>query len=100
MKAKLFSVLREGYYQLNIPKENVRNTVYNDEEFSAYADRIDAAFDAWCTQVDPGLRSIDENINIKEYITELAERLIAAFDGLELVDKHDVYEVLLAGSHG
>jgi len=96
LKAKFFSVLREGYYQLNIPKENVRNTVYNDEEFSAYADRIDAAFDAWCTQVDTGLRSIDENINIKEYITELAERLIAAFDGLELVDKHDVYEVLLS----
>ena len=96
LKAKLFSVLREGYYQLNIPKENVRNTVYNDEEFSAYADRIDAAFDAWCTQVDTSLRSIDENINIKEYIVELAERLIAAFDGLELVDKHDVYEVLLS----
>lgn len=96
LKAKLFSVLREGYYQLNIPKDDVRNSVYNDEEFSAYADRIDAAFDAWCTQVDPGLRSIDEDVEVKKYIVELAELLIAAFDGLELVDKHDVYEVLLS----
>ena len=96
LKEKLFSVLREGYYQLNIPKDDVRNTVYNDAEFSAYADRIDGAFDAWCTQVDPGLRSIDENVNVKEYIVELAELLIAAFDGMELVDKHDVYEVLLS----
>ena len=96
LKEKLFSVLREGYYQLNIPKDDVRNTVYNDAEFSAYADRIDGAFDAWCTQVDPGLRSIDEDVNVKQYIVELAELLIAAFDGLELVDKYDVYEVLLS----
>lgn len=96
LKEKLFSVLREGYYQLNIPKDDVRNTIYNDAEFSAYADRIDDAFDSWRTQVDPVLRCIDENVNVKEYIVELAELLIAAFDGLELVDKYDVYEVLLS----
>ena len=96
LKAKLFSVLREGYYKLNIPKDDVRNTVYNDEEFSAYADRIDDAFDTWCAHIDPGLRSIDENVNVKQYIVELAELLITAFDGLELIDKHDVYEVLLS----
>lgn len=96
LKEKLFSVLREGYYQLNISKDDVRNTIYNDAEFSAYADRIDDAFDSWRTQVDPGLRCIDENVNVKEYIVELAELLIAAFDGLELVDKYDVYEVLLS----
>ena len=96
LKENLFSVLREGYYQLNIPKDDVRNTIYNDAEFSAYADRIDDSFDAWRTQVDPGLRSIDGNVNVKEYIVELADLLIAAFDGLELVDKYDVYEVLLS----
>ena len=96
LKEKLFSVLREGYFKLNIPKEDVRNTVYNDEEFSAYADRIDGAFDAWKDQVDEGLRSIDEDVVVNDYIKELSELLIQAFDGLELVDKHDVYEVLLS----
>ena len=96
LKEKLFSVMREGYYQLNIPKDDVRNTVYNDEEFSEYADRIDAAFDAWKDQVDEGLRSIDEDVDVKKYIVELAQLLIEAFEGLELVDKYDVYEVLLS----
>ncbi len=96
LKKKLFSVFREGYYQLNISKDDVRNAIYNDEEFSAYADRIDAAFDAWRAQVDAGLRSIDEAVNVKEYIVELSDALIYAFKGLELVDKHDVYEVLLS----
>ncbi len=96
LKKKLFSVFREGYYQLNISKDDVRNAIYNDEEFSAYADRIDAAFDAWKAQVDAGLRSIDEAVNVKEYIVELSDALLHAFEGLELVDKHDVYEVLLS----
>lgn len=96
LEAKLFSVLREGYYQLTIPKENIRNAIYTDEEFSAYAERIDMAFDAWREQVDEGLRSIGGDVDAKNYIAELSELLIAQFADLELVDKYDVYEVLLS----
>ena len=96
LEAKLFSVLREGYYQLTIPKEDIRNTIYTDEEFSAYAERIDMAFDAWREKVDEGLRSIDESVDVDEFIVTLSELLIAEFADLELVDKYDVYEVLLS----
>ena len=57
LKDKLFSQLRDGYYRLNIPKEDIRNVVYNDPAFSAYAERIDNAFDAWMQMVDSSLRS-------------------------------------------
>lgn len=99
LKDKLFSQLREGYYRLNIPKEDIRNVVYNDPEFSAYAERIDDAFDAWMQMVDSGLRSIDEDAEVKSYIVELSEQLTGCFHGLELVDKYDVYEVLLSYWH-
>ena len=96
LKAKLFSVLRDGYYQLNIPKEDIRNSIYTDEEFSAYAERIDMAFDAWRAQVDGRLRSIGGDVEVKSFIVELSGLLIAQFMDLELVDKYDVYEVLLS----
>lgn len=96
LKEKLFSVMREGYYKLNISKDDVRNAIYNDEEFSEYAERIDNAFDAWKNQVDEGLRSINEDVDVKQYIIELAEALLNAFENIELVDKYDVYEVLLS----
>ena len=96
LEAKMFSILREGYYKLNLPKEDIRDAIYTDEEFSAYAERIDLAFDAWKEQVDGGLRSIDGDVDVKRYIVELAELLIAQFADLELVDKYDVYEVLLS----
>ena len=96
LKDKLFSPLRDGYYKLNIDKDDVRSTVYADEEFSAYAERIDMAFDAWMSDVDNGLRNIDEFVEIKKYIVELSEILIAKYADIELVDKYDVYQVLLS----
>lgn len=96
LKSKLFSLMRENYYRLNIDKDEVRNCIYNDEEFSLYADKIDDAFEAWKNKVDTGLRNIDGNVNIKEYIIELSEALISEYANIELVDKYDVYEVLLS----
>lgn len=96
LKDKLFSVLRPGYYQLNIPKDDVWNTVYNDADFSRYADRIDAAFSAWQGEVDHDLRHIGSSVDVKRFIVGLAEKLIAQYKGIELVDKYDVYEVLLS----
>lgn len=96
LKKKLFSSLRDGYYKLNIDKNDVRSTVYADEEFSAYAEQIDAAFDAWRQEVDTGLRTINESVDGKKYIIELSELLISKFEGIALVDKYDVYQVLLS----
>ena len=96
LKEKLFSPLRDGYYKLNIDKDDVRSTVYADEEFAVYAERIDMAFDAWMDDVDNGLRNIDEFVEIKKYIVELSEILIAKYADIELVDKYDVYQVFLS----
>lgn len=95
LKDRLFSVMREGFYRLNVPKEEVRNIIFNDEEFSAYSDRMDEAFEAWKKKVDSDLRSIDKCVEVKEFVVVLAELLLAEFADFELVDKYDVYQVLL-----
>ena len=96
LKEKLFSPLRDGYYKLNINKDDVRSTIYADAEFSEYAERIDMAFDAWMNEVDYGLRNIDEFVEVKKYIVELSEILISKYADIELVDKYNVYQVLLS----
>lgn len=55
LKSKLFSLLREGFYQLNIRKDEVSSLINEDEEFSAYADKINAAFMAWRNKIDDEL---------------------------------------------
>ena len=96
LKNKLFSVMRDGYYQLNVDNDDVRNTIYNDDEFSKYADKIDAAFVEWQNDVDESLRNISGDIEVKKFIIWLSEKLIEKFEDIELVDKFDVYEVLLS----
>ena len=96
LKNKLFSVLREGFYQLNVSKDEVRPLIHEDEEFSSYADKIDNAFMEWRSSVDKELCSINAYINAKDLIVRLAEQILIQFEGVELIDKYDVYQVLLA----
>lgn len=96
LKNKLFSLLRDGFYQLNVSKDEVRPLIHEDEEFSSYADKIDNAFVAWRSAVDQELRSINAYVNTKDLIVRLAEQILIQFEGVELIDKYDVYQVLLA----
>lgn len=96
LKNKLFSVLRDGFYQLNVSKGEVRPLIHEDEEFSSYADKIDNAFVAWRSAVDQELRNINAYVNAKDLIVRLAEQILIQFEGVELIDKYDVYQVLLA----
>ena len=96
LKNKLFSVLRDGFYQLNVSKDEVHPLIHEDEEFSSYADKIDNAFVAWRSAVDQELRSINAYVNAKDLIIRLAEQILIQFEGVELIDKYDVYQVLLA----
>lgn len=96
LKKKMFADLREGYYRLNVEKDQIRDAIYNDDEFSAYADRIDDAFSAWQQDVDADLTSISEETDVKQFIVDLAEKLLKQYTDIELIDKYDVYEVLLS----
>ena len=95
LKEKLFSKLRDGFYKLNIDKDEVRKTIYNDEQFASYSKKVDKAFSKWKAFADEKLRAMNKNVKPKELIIELSNKLISEFEMVELIDKYDVYEVLL-----
>ena len=95
LRDKLFSLLRDGYYQLNIPKEEVREFIYSDAEFTDYAKKIGDAFTAWCYAVDGNLRNLSKTDDPKELIQSLSEQILSLYKSIELIDKYDVYEVLM-----
>ena len=96
LREKLFSPLRPNYYKLNVDKDEVRDTIYTDEEFSLYEDRIGDAFTLWQEAVDEDLRGIGPDVDVKRFIVSLSEKLISLYEDIELIDKYDVYEVLLS----
>jgi type I restriction enzyme M protein len=96
LKPLLFMPLRGGFYSLAVEKNAVRDTIYTDPEFSAYADKVESAFENWKQQVDGKLRAIDSATKPKALIAEMAEYILAEYEPVTLVDKYDAYEVLLS----
>jgi type I restriction enzyme M protein len=96
LKGALFAPLREGFYQCAVSKDEARHAVYSDAEFSRYADKIDNGFDKWKKQVNSALCSINSSTKPKYLISDLANAILKAYQRITLIDKYDVYEVLLA----
>ncbi|MCL2753229.1 MAG: type I restriction-modification system subunit M, partial [Defluviitaleaceae bacterium] len=92
----LFTPLRDDFCSSALPKEEISHTIYADSEFSAYADRIDDATEAWKSFAWNKLTGINNDTNIKALINELAEEILCQFEPITLLDKYDVYQVLLA----
>jgi len=96
LRRQLFATFRNGFDSLLVEKEAVRDTIFGDAEFSAYADIVEASFEYWKTQVDENLRTINEETKPKFLITKIATTMLQAFESINLVDKYDAYEVLLS----
>lgn len=78
LKAELLTAISDKYYSLNVEHENIRQTIYKNAEFSEYGEKL------------------DEDVSARELIVSLAEDILAEFEHLTLIDKYDVYQVLLA----
>lgn len=96
LRGQLFIDFRDGFDVLAVSKDEVRDTIFDNAEFSAYADTLEAAFEKWKASVDGKLRVITSETKPKLLITEIAEEILADFEPVILVDKYDAYEVLLS----
>ena len=96
LRTRLFKGFREGFETLTVEKDEVRDTIFDDTEFSAYADTVEAAFEKWKAGVDGSLRTITGATKPKVLIAEIAEEILTDFEPVSLVDKYDAYEVLLS----
>ena len=74
----------------------MRQTIYKNAEFYEYGEKLDEAFAEWKDKEYPVLSSLDEGVSTRELIVNLAEDILAEFEHLTLIDKYDVYQVLLA----
>lgn len=96
LKSALLVPLRKDFYSLAVEKGAIRDTIYDEPDFNAYADKVEAAFENWCAKTNKILRSINGSTKPKLLITEIAEQIIEEFETVTLIDKYDVYEVLLS----
>lgn len=95
LKNELFGVFSEGYYKLNVEENRIRQTIYSNTEFTAYGELVDEAFAKWKTYAGTKLENLTDEISAKELIIDLAQAILKEFEDLILINKYDVYQVLL-----
>ena len=96
LKSSLFKPLRHDFCSLVAEKDSLYGVIEDDKDFSNYADIIETAFEKWKRKAKKHLTSITNDTKPKELIRLLAELLIKEYESVHLIDKYDVYEVLLS----
>lgn len=96
LKNQIFGEYSKGFYKLLIQKDDVHKTISENIEFLEYNKKVNKAFEEWKTFANPVLTNLNSTDSNKEIILNLSEEILEKFSKLELLDKYDVYQVLLA----
>ncbi|MBO8169194.1 MAG: type I restriction-modification system subunit M [Thermoanaerobacteraceae bacterium] len=86
---------RAGYSKLKIEKDKIKQTIFEHDEFKAYAKEIHTIIDNWRKKHTPLLKSINQQTHPKALINEISEDILQAFENNKLIDKYDIYQHLM-----
>ena len=96
LKNQIFGEYSKGFYKLLIQKDDVHKTISENIEFLEYNKKVNNTYNEWKKIANPVLTNLNSTDSNKEIILNLSEEIIEKFSKLELLDKYDVYQVLLA----
>ena len=83
------------YLHLQIPGSEVKTVILSHPEFISYGADIQGVFQTWQEKHTPLLKAIQPGDKPKAVIHRLAEDLLEAFTGKQLIDKYDIYQHLM-----
>ncbi len=96
LKAALFkSSARQGYSELAVPHEQIRQTVLSHKEFEAFRAHMLEAFASWRKKATTRLKAVSTKDHPKAIIQAIADDLLAVSADLRLIDNYDIYQQLM-----
>ena len=96
LKNQIFGEYSKGFYKLLIQKDDVHKTISENIEFLEYNKKVNNTYNEWKKIANSVLTNLNSTDSNKEIILNLSEEILEKFSKLELLDKYDVYQVLLA----
>lgn len=86
---------REGYHAGQVAPHQVKATILNHPEFTAFAARTLSLYHDWQGAYADRLNGLTPGDDPRLLIYELAEGLLARFATADLVDKYAIYQLLM-----
>lgn len=97
LKAGLFKAIekRPDYYELIIPKEEIKNTIFNHPEFTAFGKQMEQVFEQWKTETIAYTKALNKGLRPKHEIHIISENLLKHYNNKQLTDKYAMYQHLM-----
>lgn len=105
LKGDLFQPIdsRPNYYQLSILNSQLKETIFNHPEFTAYGKQMEQVFEQWKTETIAYSKALDKGIRPKEEIIKIGESLLKSYApnsqlsilNFQLIDKYNIYQHLM-----
>lgn len=95
LQAALLRPDRAGYLALAVDAAAIQRTIHQHPEFAAFIARLNAHFGTWRERMAQRLRGLQIGLYPKALIDEIAEDLLAHYQGQPLVDAYGVYQQLM-----
>ncbi|MBS4212428.1 type I restriction-modification system subunit M [Neobacillus rhizophilus] len=96
LRVSLFeNTKREQYLTLKINKDDIKQTIFNHQEFIDFTAEMNVIFSDWKIKNTNKLKELKVGLNPKELIFELSEDILTHYYGKKLISKYDVYQHLM-----
>lgn len=96
LKTALFQPsARANYWDLLVAKDKIKNTIFHHPEFKAYSSEMQKIFNGWKAKNTVFLKALEEACNPKAVIHQISEDLLNTYHGRALVNKYEVYQIIM-----
>lgn len=96
LKQSLFKPLREGYFDLAIPKSEISKSVESNESFQRQASHFNDTLAQWCNDIKVELDKVEKDNDPKSLIASWSQNVLNTFTSCKsLIDAYDVYDQLM-----
>jgi type I restriction enzyme M protein len=95
LRAELFTPTRAGYAQTTLPADALKTHIFEHADFQTYHQHLHQLLQNWQTLHFPLLENIHQQKNAKSLISQLSENILQSFEHQQLIEKYDIYQLLL-----
>lgn len=95
LKKDLFRKVREGFFELSVPTNELKTAIYSHAEFVAFNESVNQTFHTWLAVEMEKWKALQQDADTQTVIAEASQGLMEAFKNNALIDAYDLYQHLM-----
>src|SRR5690606_24540665 len=95
VKKDLFTAVRDGFYELNVPTTELKTAIYSHAEFVAFNESVNQTFQSWLAVEMQKWQALGQGADTKTVISEASQSILQAFENNALLEAYDLYQHLM-----